>query len=55
MKVLQDQMTIVTGGGSGIDRAIVIVIAQHDARVVVGNCWEELGYSTNDEEAHGDR
>jgi len=48
MKMLKDKVAIVTGGGSGIGRAVAISYAKEGAKVVVSDIDDQVGKATVD-------
>lgn len=49
MNLLKDKVAIVTGGGSGIGRAIALLYASEGAQIVVSDINEEAGMDTVEE------
>ena len=49
MKLLENKVTLVTGAGSGIGKAIAILYAKEGAKVIVNDIGEENGQSVVDQ------
>jgi NAD(P)-dependent dehydrogenase (short-subunit alcohol dehydrogenase family) len=48
MELLRDKVCVITGGGSGVGRATAVLMAQHGAKVMLGDVRDEWAQATVD-------